>query len=998
MSNSDSRTQNIEVLESLRSALADRYTIIRELGRGGMATVYLAEDPKHGRQVAIKVLHPELAATLGTERFLREIETAAQLSHPHILALHDSGETDGFVYFVMPYVQGESLRDRLDREDQLSIDEALAITNEIADALSYAHVRGIVHRDIKPENVLLSNGHAIVADFGIARAIDQAGQERLTETGLALGTPHYMSPEQARADEVIDGRSDQYALACVLYEMLAGAPPFTGPTPQAVLARHAADPVPSITTLRATVPSAIERATTRALTKTPNERFATVHQFAEALIDVREDAGWGARRRRIVIAATAAALMVIVAVAIRLLDSSAATDGAPDAASAALDPNKMLVFPFRTAAASPDVQRLGAAVPDMFRIALSGKRGLPDLVDPDYSAEHWNQLTALQADPSLEAEVERAWMVGAALLVSGAMVGTTDRITLSASITRVLGGQTESRSVSGPADDILQLVHQLALALLVGDKARTQDYESGTIHDVRPEALEAYLAARAAGSPASDSLLARALDLDSTFALAAALLWDSRSAPIDWQQRGRRLALQYRDRLSEYDRISIEVQAALQDAPNPHEQWRVISDAAERFPRNHYILNMFMMQGAWGSAARAGETDWGPRMINAWQRARLLEGGDSALHRDAQFGAGIAIWAGDLDRAEEIAQIAAQRGDPFYRLLWHRLRGDSAGAAAVWASGDDWCERGRVFNWYWPPAGLPLEDWERCIAVRVPSAVTRADRGAYLQERLTLALLRGQARQVVALNDSLVAEGLYPNARGMIRPLQWWLAEPVYEDAARRAFGVIDSVQGAWPDSIFGNWNNPWERRCFLSLWNVEHGDPDDVVEGIAWLRTASQKRYRVENAQEDGPDRDCPWLLEVLRERRLDPDGDAPLLNRLDSIMPTVGALPPTTVEAEMMNLMLARLWMERGEWEKAFAAAQRRQPQNPKWSTATFVPALRIDGLAAEALGDYDRAILKYSHYLDVRTHPDPGPLRDEWEDVRRRLGALLEREGRE
>ena len=227
-----------EVEARLRAALSDRYTIERELGRGGMATVYLAEDLKHHRHVAIKVLDPELARALGAERFLREVEVTAKLTHPHILTLIDSGEADGFLYYVMPYIEGETLRDRMNREGQLPLDDALEITKEVAAALSYAHSHDLIHRDIKPENVLLSAGEAVVADFGIARAITEAGGENLTETGMSIGTPAYMSPEQASGEQKLDGRSDVYSLGCVLYEMLAGEPPYTGPTAQSIVAKN----------------------------------------------------------------------------------------------------------------------------------------------------------------------------------------------------------------------------------------------------------------------------------------------------------------------------------------------------------------------------------------------------------------------------------------------------------------------------------------------------------------------------------------------------------------------------------------------------------------------------------------------------------------------------------------------------------------------------------------------------------------------------------------
>src|SRR5256885_2133923 len=273
-----------DLFETLRDALVEHYAVQRELGRGGMATVFLAEDLKHHRPVAIKVLHSELAAALGSDRFLREIAIAARLQPPHILPLYDSGTVNRLLYYVMPYVEGESLRDRLEREKQLSVDEAVRITTEVASALAYAHSHGVVHRDIKPENILLEGGTAIVADFGIARAVSVAGEERhLTQTGTVIGTPIYMSPEQATGSSEIDGRSDQYSLACVTYEMLVGVPPFTGPTAQAVMARHSLDLVSPPSIVRTTIPDAVEDAILRALAKTPADRFATTALFAEAL-------------------------------------------------------------------------------------------------------------------------------------------------------------------------------------------------------------------------------------------------------------------------------------------------------------------------------------------------------------------------------------------------------------------------------------------------------------------------------------------------------------------------------------------------------------------------------------------------------------------------------------------------------------------------------------------------------------------------------------------
>ncbi len=272
-----------EHLDRLKNAVSGRYTIERELGAGGMATVYLAEDVKHHRKVAVKVLRPELAAVLGGDRFLNEIRVTANLQHPHILALFDSGEADSFLYYVMPYVEGGSLREKLNREKQLAVHEALTITTQIADALESAHRQGVVHRDIKPENILLREGHAVVADFGIALAVSSAGGDRLTETGMSLGTPAYMSPEQVAGDPDLDGRSDIYSLACVLYEMLAGDPPFVASNPQAILAKHVTDPAPPITTVRSSVTRPVATAIGKALGKARADRFDSARAFSEAL-------------------------------------------------------------------------------------------------------------------------------------------------------------------------------------------------------------------------------------------------------------------------------------------------------------------------------------------------------------------------------------------------------------------------------------------------------------------------------------------------------------------------------------------------------------------------------------------------------------------------------------------------------------------------------------------------------------------------------------------
>ena len=346
----------------LTGTLAERYAIERELGQGGMATVYLARDLTHGSRVAVKVLRPELAALYGGERFAREIRITAQLQHPGILPVLDSGEIAARPFYVMPYVEGETLAQRLERDQQLPVEEALAIADEVSDALAYAHSQGFVHRDIKPSNILLSHGHAVLADFGIARALEAEGSEKLTETGLALGTAAYMSPEQAAAGKV-DARTDIYSLGCVLYEMLAGQPPFMGATAHAVRARHAVDPVPSLRAVRPTVSPSLERTIGKALAKVPADRHASVAQFQAALRgpDTVEQAAIGSRRR---VGLAGLALAAIATAALVWYFT------VPD--SSGLDVHRVVVYPLVVPGDYQGPQTLGEDVATVIGSTLDG--------------------------------------------------------------------------------------------------------------------------------------------------------------------------------------------------------------------------------------------------------------------------------------------------------------------------------------------------------------------------------------------------------------------------------------------------------------------------------------------------------------------------------------------------------------------------------------------------------------------------------------------------
>jgi serine/threonine-protein kinase len=352
-----------DALDRLKAALSNRYAIERELGAGGMATVYLAEDVKHHRKVAVKVLRPELAAALGADRFHREIEIAANLHHPHILPLYDSGDADGFLYYVMPYEEGQSLRDKLAKEGELPITEAVRILRDVVDALDHAHKHGVVHRDIKPDNVLLSERHALVTDFGVAKAVSEAtGAEKLTTEGVALGTPAYMSPEQAAADSHIDHRADIYAVGVVAYELLTGRPPFLGTTPQMILSAHMTDTPEPVTKYRKSVPPALEQLVMKCLEKKAADRWQSAEELLTQLEALATPSGGITPtgmvpvdrrvKRRWMIAGGAVAVAAIIAVI-------AVVAAIPRGSSAALEPNHVAVAVFRNATGDPSLDQVG---------------------------------------------------------------------------------------------------------------------------------------------------------------------------------------------------------------------------------------------------------------------------------------------------------------------------------------------------------------------------------------------------------------------------------------------------------------------------------------------------------------------------------------------------------------------------------------------------------------------------------------------------------------
>ena len=982
--------------------LAARYRVERELGRGGMATVYLAHDLRHDRPVAVKVMRTELGASLGADRFLQEIRIAARLRHPHILPVHDSGEAGGQLWYTMPFVEGESLRQRLTRGGPLPLDDALRVATQVLGALAYAHAQGIVHRDIKPENILLEGDQAVVADFGVARAVSAAGEARLTGTGLAMGTPAYMSPEQATAARDLDGRSDVYAMGCVLYEMLAGQAPFVGATAQQLLARHAIDPVPSLHTVRATVPANVEEAIGRALAKAPVDRFTTASEFADALNAPRSGPFTPAttralphsRRVMMLVGAAAVAAVGIIAFLAR------------PRANAPLDPNLVAVVPFRVAGAASELGYLREGMIDLMAARLTGQ-GTARAVEPRSLMTEWRKTAGSSTDDLTEdASLGVARRVGAGKLLLGGVVGTPGHVTLSASLLTVAGGGSRAEArAEGAADSLPQLVDRL-IARLITEGADAAQAVDGLANTPLP-ALRLYLEGHAAyrRGEYSDAVMrfSKALDIDSTFALAGMAL----ASAAGWTvapgaaHRGLERAWMNRNRLSERDAalVAAEVGPRFPETSTLAQHlaaWeRAVDLAPDQADRWYELGDTYFHEGFYLQIPSTRQ-----RAAQAFRRSVAIDSNTGALGHLLEA----AVLSGDTMEVRRLGPVYLARDSSgelrdFYRWRIAEGTGDDGALSALRA------EYGRMsLQSLWRIMNHAALDGNHMGDADAAALAIRAmaGRGSDWQRSKTYlhAFESNRGRPSAALGDTArPGETEYgPHAALYERVL-----DALYGDgdtaSASAAAGELARAARAGIDSVARI------DLCVSTLWRSDHGDLAGSAETIKRLRRV---------AAEDSPQTRtmssvCAALLEAKSAVASRESDARTLVDRLDSLVRdgpagqrsgppiaftlsaayvrTAVGISPVGFE-DFAPVEIARMRERLGDVPAALAAI-RRHAYSYHLSDYLAIK-LREEGRLAALSGDRAGAARAYRHYLSLRSDAEPS-LRPKIDSVRAELSAL-------
>ena len=926
-----------------------------------MAIVYLVHDHKHERRVALKAIRPDLANLLGPDRFLREIRLVAQLQHPHILPVFDSGEAAGLLWYTMPYVEGESLRDRLRHHSQLTVADALRITRQVAEALDYSHRHDVVHRDIKPENILLDQDeHALLADFGIAR-VSRAAEPSLTEAGLTLGTPAYMSPEQALGESTVDGRSDVYALGCVLFEMLAGAPPFTGFSPQEVLGRRLSEPVPRISATRRDAGPEIDAVIDKALARIPEDRFATAAEFAGALPSIAPgNSGIRLRPRRLWF--TAATVMIATIAAVVLWGHGGSKG------QLSINPELVAVLPFRVEGADPSLHFLRQGMIDLMTSKLTGEGG-PRAADPRSVLAASRSVTGgTDQDLTEPLAMSVAQRLGAGQILQGSVVGSPDHLVISATLVHTGKRVSRQVSVQGPRDSLFQLIDRLTAELLaMGAGLGAQELSSVTTTSL--EALRVYLDGQAAYRRAAFTEAAqffdRALQIDSTFALAAygLMLAGGWGEGHPNERKAERLAWRYRERLSERDKLLLSVRLGpLYPVWSPD---YVLIPAYERLTRLmpespdvwFELGDILFHRGLLGG------------MADARYRAEIFL--RRALDRDSVFAPALThLLALVHERGDttEIRRVGARllavesKGWVSWAVRWRLagIRADERELARLIAELDS-ADASTIAN----SASIALMDstgldhLDSFLRLAQSHATTTDERAGAAWLAWTYTINRGRPGEARLWIDSLE-----PGSRGNYMVLGWLAGADT--NGIEQAGLKLNSLSASPPGHY---WQSPVFLREAVKLLRGDISSSDRVVRQ---LRTDSALADSIRQHHLVGAQLLEAWTA-VLRSspqaRRLLEVADSMLVGRMSGVI------------WEWFNPLIAHLYARIGATDRALAAIRRRYYVGSSFFPVGLAETSRFEGLWAAQTGDREGAKRAYRRYLMFRRNPEPSkvPQRD-------------------
>jgi eukaryotic-like serine/threonine-protein kinase len=988
----------IPLQDRLQANLGSAYTIERELGGGGMSRVFLAQDNTLGRRVVIKVLSPELASGVNGERFRREILLAAQLQHPHIVPVLAAGDVDSLPYFIMPFVAGQSLRQRLDGTHGLPTAEAVGILRDVAKALAHAHALGVVHRDIKPENVLISGGSAAVTDFGIAKALSTSrvvSGATLTQGGTSLGTPAYMAPEQAAADPDADHRADIYSFGIVAYELFAGAPPFHGRPPQALLTAHMAEaPVP-LEAKAPNVPPGLALLIMRCLAKAPGDRPPTAGAVLDGLsrFDISGSHATvvtpvGALRPRsrirgLLVGVGAVALMAVGYGAWRSLKGT----------ESRADEGLVAVAPFRVASADPSLHYLRDGMLDLLAAKLTGEGGLR-ATEPRTVLTEWNRAGgSATEDLAPKAALEMAQRLSAGRLLLGDVVGTPTKLILTVSLLQVPDGrQLHRASVEGPPDSLAQLVDQVAARLLTTVSGEG-DERLPKLTSTSLPALRAYLDGKAKlrRGQAQQAIqdFSRSLDHDSTFALAGLGLRIAASWYTDnpASERGLRIAFRERERLSPRDRALLEALTG------------------PKYPAPSSTVEQFESRRRYHQAARDRSDAWELYADDIFHFGTILGFDDptrsaldafrESVNRDSTNAVAythillLALQAGDTALENRLVRISRHFPDSIsqtwmvhYRWYKAYRDGDSATIAgfrdSVTPDGHPLLANFLNYPFY---DGTGIDDIWFAIQKRLLNPASPEERRNYLNRARLVAMLRGRPKsaqayleqvagpadevntQINTIRDAMMADGDTVAARRAAARLSLLERQPAGDSAARiRQRGIIRA----------------------LEPWRLSRGDTSRTRESIETLRALERAA--------GGPTTESQTeiaMIEAMHAHLLRDATTRRKVERLDSLLAATDYKAVHGGRIAMAGIVAALIFESLGENERAYAAVRRKATW---WNQDQVYLAtqLREEGRLAALTGHREQAILAYRHYLALRSDPDPA-LRPEAERVRQELIRL-------